>query len=72
MTSSGYKTTRTGLKLGTGFEQYEDLFININITNYYYKRNLFMILPFGSFTFVSARNMMFLTFIIARKIVVFR
>ena len=37
MTSSGYKTTRTGLKLGTGFEQYEDLFININISNYYEK-----------------------------------
>ena len=37
MTSSGYKTTRTGLKLGTGFEQYDDLFININISNYYEK-----------------------------------
>ena len=37
MTSSGYKTTRTGLKLGTGFEQYDDLFINLNISNYYEK-----------------------------------
>ena len=37
MTSSGYKTTRTGLKLGTGFEQYEDLFFNIDISNYYEK-----------------------------------
>ncbi len=35
MTSSGYKTTRTGLKIGTGFEQYEDLFFNIDISNYY-------------------------------------
>ncbi len=37
MTSSGYKTTRTGIKLGTGFEQYEDLFFNIDISNYYEK-----------------------------------
>ena len=37
MTTSGYKTTRTGLKLGTGFEQYEDLFFNIDISNYYEK-----------------------------------
>ena len=35
MTSSGYKTTRTGLKLGTGFEQYEDLFFNFDISAYY-------------------------------------
>ncbi len=35
MTSSGYKTTRTGVKLGTGFEQYEDLFINIDVSAYY-------------------------------------
>ncbi len=35
MTSSGYKTTRTGIRLGTGFEQYEDLFFNIDISNYY-------------------------------------
>ena len=31
MTSSGYKTSRTGLKVGTGFEQYDDLFINLDI-----------------------------------------
>ena len=37
MTTSGYKTTRTGLKLGTGFEQYEDLFFNVDISNYYEK-----------------------------------
>ncbi len=35
MTSSGYKTSRTGLKLGTGFEQYDDLFVNVDISNYY-------------------------------------
>ncbi len=37
LTTSGYKTTRTGLKLGTGFEQYEDLFFNIDLSNYYEK-----------------------------------
>ena len=37
MTSSGFKTTRTGLKLGTGFEQYEDLFFNFNLSAYYEK-----------------------------------
>ncbi len=35
MTTSGYKTTRTGLKMGTGFEQYQDLYFNIDISNYY-------------------------------------
>ncbi len=35
MTSSGYKTTRTGLKMGTAFEQYQDLYFNIDISNYY-------------------------------------
>ncbi len=37
MTSSGFKTTRTGFKLGTGFEQYEDLFFNFNLSAYYEK-----------------------------------
>ena len=37
MTSSGYKTSRTGLGFGTGFEQYEDLFINFDISMYYEK-----------------------------------
>ena len=37
MTSSGYKTTRTGLMLGTGFEQYEDLFFNFDVSAYYEK-----------------------------------
>jgi len=35
MTSSGFKTTRTGLRLGTGFEQYEDLFFNFDLSAYY-------------------------------------
>ena len=37
LTSSGYKTTRTGLKFGTGFEQFQDLFVNFEISNYYEK-----------------------------------
>ncbi len=37
MSSSGYKTTRTGLSFGTGFEQYQDIFINFDISNYYEK-----------------------------------
>ncbi len=37
MSSSGYKTTRTGLSLGTGFEQFQDVFINFDISNYYEK-----------------------------------
>ena len=37
MSSSGYKTTRTGLSLGTGFEQYQDIFVNFDISNYYEK-----------------------------------
>ena len=35
MTSSGYKTSRTGVKLGTGFEQYDNFFVNIDMSNYY-------------------------------------
>ncbi len=37
LTISGYKTTRTGFTLGTGFEQFDDLFINLNLLNYYEK-----------------------------------
>ena len=37
MTTSGYKTTRTGLKFGTGFEQYDNFFVNLDISNYYEK-----------------------------------
>ena len=35
MTSSGYKTSRTGLSLGTEFEQMNDLFVNLELSNYY-------------------------------------
>ena len=35
MTQSGYKLSRTGVKLGTDFEQYNDLFVNLEISNYY-------------------------------------
>ncbi len=37
MSSSGYKTTRTGLSFGTGFEQFQDIFINFDVSNYYEK-----------------------------------
>ena len=37
MSSSGYKTTRTGVSLGTGFEQYQDIFVNFDLSNYYEK-----------------------------------
>ena len=35
MTTSGYKTSRTGLKFGTGFEQYDNFFVNLDVSNYY-------------------------------------
>ena len=35
MTSSGYKTSRTGLTIGTEFEQKKDLFVNLEISNFY-------------------------------------
>ncbi len=37
MSSSGYKTSRTGLSFGTGFEQFQDLYINVDVSNYYEK-----------------------------------
>ena len=37
MTSSGYKTSRTGFSIGTGFEQYQDIFINLDVSNFYEK-----------------------------------
>ncbi len=37
LSSSGFKTTRTGLGIGTGFEQYSDLFINLDLSIYYEK-----------------------------------
>ena len=35
MSSSGYKTSRTGFILGTGFEQMDDLFVNLDLSNFY-------------------------------------
>ena len=35
MSTSGYKTSRTGLSLGTEFEQFNDFFVNIEISNFY-------------------------------------
>ena len=37
LSTSGFKTSRTGLAIGTGFEQYSDLFINLDISAYYEK-----------------------------------
>ena len=37
MTASGYETSRTGIGFGTGFEQYEDFFVNMDISTYYEK-----------------------------------
>ena len=35
MSTSGYKTSRTGLSFGTEFEQFKDLFVNLQISNFY-------------------------------------
>ena len=35
MTTSGYKTSRTGFSIGTEFEQKNDLFINLELSNFY-------------------------------------
>ena len=35
MSSSGYKTSRTGFSIGTEFEQMNDLFVNLEISNFY-------------------------------------
>ena len=35
LSTSGYKTDRTGLKLGTEFEQMNDLFVNFELSNFY-------------------------------------
>ena len=37
LSASGFKTSRTGFAIGTGFEQYKDLFINLDISAYYEK-----------------------------------
>ena len=35
MSSSGYKTNKTGFSVGTEFEQKNDLFVNLELSNYY-------------------------------------
>ena len=35
MTSSGYKTSRTGITIGTEFEQFSDLYVNLELSNFY-------------------------------------
>ena len=35
ITSSGYKTSRTGITVGTEFEQANDLYVNLEISNFY-------------------------------------
>ena len=35
--TSGFKTSRTGFSIGTGFEQYKDLFFNLDLSAYYEK-----------------------------------
>ena len=35
LTSSGYKTSRLGFSLGTEFEQKNDLFVNLEVSNFY-------------------------------------
>ena len=35
MSSSGYKSSRTGISFGTEFEQFKDLFVNLEISNFY-------------------------------------
>ena len=35
MSTSGYKTSRTGFSIGTKFEQKNDLFVNLELSNFY-------------------------------------
>ena len=37
LSTSGFKTSRTGLSIGTGFEQYSDFFVNLDLSTYYEK-----------------------------------
>ncbi len=37
LSTGGFKTTRTGFGFGTGFEQYDDFFVNLDISAYYEK-----------------------------------
>ena len=37
LNTSGFKTSRTGIGIGTGFEQYSDLYVNLDVSTYYEK-----------------------------------
>jgi len=37
MSTSGYKISRTGINIGTEFEQYSNIFVSIDFSNYYEK-----------------------------------
>ncbi len=37
LSTGGFKTSRTGFGIGTGFEQYSDLFVNLDVSAYYEK-----------------------------------
>ena len=37
LSTGGFKTSRTGFGIGTGFEQYSDLYVNLDISTYYEK-----------------------------------
>ena len=37
LTTGGFKTSRTGFGIGTGFEQYDDFYVNLDISAYYEK-----------------------------------
>ena len=37
LSTGGFKTSRTGFGIGTGFEQYSDLFVNLDVSTYYEK-----------------------------------
>ncbi len=37
LSTGGFKTSRTGFGVGTGFEQYDDFFVNLDLSAYYEK-----------------------------------
>ena len=37
LSTGGFKTSRTGFGIGTGFEQYSDLYVNLDVSTYYEK-----------------------------------
>tara|TARA_A100000164_G_scaffold341226_1_gene337755 strand:+ start:2971 stop:5229 length:2259 start_codon:yes stop_codon:yes gene_type:complete len=37
LSTGGFKTSRTGVGIGTGFEQYNDLYVNLDLSTYYEK-----------------------------------